>query len=218
MNQKTPAPFTRDAAPSELGGSPEIAGEAFRLSKDRIASDVIETPKGAAIMFWKETQPTRTPLFVEVRAKVAADYIESERRKRFVELGKTAKSQIEARLKAGDTFEKAVAAAATSTNLKLEAKTLPAFTLRARPQDIDYSVLGTLEHLEKGQVSDMTISADKGLLVYAVDKKAPEISETNPQFTETRKQIASYNGRFGASAYIAELVDKELKKSEPKAQ
>jgi peptidyl-prolyl cis-trans isomerase D len=78
--------------------------------------------------------------------------------------------------------------------------------------------LGTLERLDKGQISDMVISADKGLFVYAVDKKAPDVSEANPQFTETRKQIASYNGRFGASAYISELVDKELKKSEPKMQ
>ena len=48
----------------------------------------------------------------------------------------------------------------------------------------------------------------------------PEIvgQESNPQFAETRKQIASYNGRFGASAYITELVENELKKSEPKVQ
>jgi hypothetical protein len=75
-----------------------------------------------------------------------------------------------------------------------------------------------LERLEKGQVSDMVMSADKGLLVYAAEKQAPDISEANPQFAETRKQIASYNGRFGASAYISELVEKEFKKSEPKVQ
>jgi peptidyl-prolyl cis-trans isomerase D len=64
----------------------------------------------------------------------------------------------------------------------------------------------------------MVISADKGLFVHAGDKKAPDDSEANPQFAETRKQIASYNGRFGASAYITELVEQELKKSEPKVQ
>jgi peptidyl-prolyl cis-trans isomerase D len=211
-------PFTRDAAPPELSSSADVAAEAFRLNKDRVASDALPTPTGAVILFWKETQPSRKPLFTEVREKVAADYIENERRKRFVELGKTIKSQLEARLKAGDTLEKAAAAVSTSSGLKLEAKTLPAFTLRSRPQDVDYSVLGTLERLEKGAVSDMVINADKGLFVYAADKKAPDVTEANPQFTETRKQIANYNGRSGASAYISELVEKELKKSEPKAQ
>ena len=79
-------------------------------------------------------------------------------------------------------------------------------------------MLGTLEDLDKGEVSEMVINADKGLFVYAVDKKEPDVTESNPQFAETRQQIASYNGRFGASAYISDLVEKELKKSEPKVQ
>jgi peptidyl-prolyl cis-trans isomerase D len=64
----------------------------------------------------------------------------------------------------------------------------------------------------------MVITADKGIFVYAVEKKAPDVTEANPQFAETRQQIASYNGRFGASAFISELVEKELKKSEPKVR
>ena len=63
----------------------------------------------------------------------------------------------------------------------------------------------------------MAIGAESGLFVYASDKKAPNLSDTNPQYVETRKQIASYNGRFGASAFISEMVEQELKKSEPKA-
>ena len=216
LGAKTLPPFTRDAPPPQLGNSPEIAAEAFRLSQERITSDALTTPSGAVILIWKESLPSKKPLFTEVRDKVATDYIENERRKRFVELGKTIKAQIETRVKAGDTFEQAAEAAGSSAGLKLETRTLPAFTLRTRPQDIDFSVLGTLEGLEKGEVSDMVMNADKGLFVYAVDKKEPDVTEGNPQFAETRQQIASYNGRFGASAYISELVEKELKKSEPK--
>lgn len=218
LTVKAIPPFTRDNPPAVLGGSPEVATQAFRLSNDRILSDPVSTPFGAAILVWKESQPSHKPLFAEIREKVASDYIENERRKRFVELGKNVKTQLEARLKAGDTFEKAAAAVSTSAGIKLEAKTLPAFTLRSRPQDVDYTVLGTLERLDKGVVSDMVITADKGLFVYGIDKKAPDVTDANPQFAETRKQIASYNGRFGASAYISELVEKELKKSEPKMQ
>lgn len=210
--------FTREDAPSEFGGSNEVVAEAFRLNKDRLVSDALTTPNGAVILLWKETLPSQKPQFAQVREKVASDYVENERRKRFVELGKTVKSQLEARLKAGDAFEKAAAAVSSSANVKLEAKTIPPFTARNRPQDLDYSVLGALERLEKGQLSDMVINASKGLFVYAIDKKAPNIAETNPQYAETRTQIASYNSRIGSSAYVSELVEKELKKSEPKSQ
>jgi peptidyl-prolyl cis-trans isomerase D len=218
LTAKTLPPFARDAAPAELGGSPEIANEAFRLNQERVASDALATPNGAVILFWKETQASHKPLFAQVREKVAADYIENEKRKRFVELGRTIKSQIEARLKAGDDFEKAANTAVASSGLKADVKKLPAFTLRSRPQDVDYSVLGALERLEKGQVSDMIIAADKGLFVYAVDKKLPDTSEANPRFVEMRNQIAGYSSRLGASAYISEMVERELKKSEPKTE
>jgi peptidyl-prolyl cis-trans isomerase D len=216
LTTKELPPMTRDTAPPELGGSYEVAEQAFRLSAERIASDPISTPTGAVILFWKDTQPAHKPQFVAVRDKVAADYVENEKRKRFVELGKTVKTALEARLKAGDDFEKAAAAAVASTGLKVESKTLPEFTLVNRPQDVDYSVLGTLERLEKGKVSDMVMTADKGVFVYGVDKKAPDTSESNPRFSETRTQLANYTSRLGASAYISELVENELKKSEPK--
>ncbi len=212
------APFTHDEGPAELGHSPEIAQEAFKLNKEHFVSDALPSATGAVVLFWKDLQAAHKPLFAEVRAKVLADYEENEKRKRFVELGKTVKSQIEARLKAGDTFDKAVAAAASASGLKLEAKTLAAFSVRTRPQDVDYSILGTLEHLNKGEVSDMVINADKGIVVYAQDKKLPDMSESNPRFVETRNQLASLSSRIGGNAYISELVDREFKRSEPKPE
>lgn len=212
------APFTRESGPAELGGPGEIATEAFKLGKtaNRYISEALPAPVGAVLLVWRDQQPARKPALTEVREKVSADFTENEKRKRFVDLGKTIKSQLEARVKAGDTPEQA--AAAVNAGVKLEVKTLPAFTLRTRPQDLDYSVLSALERLEKGQVSDMVINADKGLFVFALDKKAPDLSEANPQFVETRNQIAAYNSRLGGNAYLSELVEKELKKSEPKAQ
>ena len=68
----------------------------------------------------------------------------------------------------------------------------------------------------KGSVSDMVMTADKGIIVYAADKKAPDISESNPQFIEMRNQIANYNARIGATAYLQDMVDKELERSSKK--
>ncbi len=216
LQAKALAPFTEQEGPAELGHSPEIAQAAFALNKDHFMSDALPSPTGAVVLFWKETQPAHAPLYAEVQAKVRGDYIENEKRKRFVELGKAAKSQLEARLKAGDSFEKAVAAAEASSGLKLELKKIAPFSLRSRPQDVDYSVLGTLDHLNKGETSDMVITADKGVFVYAQDKKLPDVTPSNPRFEETRNQLANYSATMDAQAYIRELVDQELKRTEAK--
>jgi peptidyl-prolyl cis-trans isomerase D len=216
LTMRNLAPFSRESGPAELGGSPEVTEAAFRLGEGRTVSDALGTPTGALILFWKETQPVRKPLLTEVRDRVASDYIESEKRRRFVELGKTAKTQIEARLKAGDSFEQAVTAAGNATGLKFETKTLPAFTLREPPTDADRSLFGALERLEKGQVSDMVVNPDKGHFVYAVDKKMPDVSEANPKYAETRTQLASFSNRLGAAGYVSELVERELARTEPK--
>lgn len=218
LTLKPLAPFTREAGPAELGGSPDIAEAAFKLNKERFYSDALVSPMGAVVLFWKETEPARKPLFADVRAKVSTDYIENEKRKRFVELGRSIRSQLEARLKAGDAFEKAVATVSTGAGLKIETKTIPAFTARNRPQDLDYSVLGALERLERGQISDMAVTADKGIFVYAIDKKLPDLTEANAQYTATRSQLAAYTSRLGSGAVLSEVVERELKKSEPKPQ
>lgn len=214
LSVKALAPFSRDTGPAEFGGAPEVAAEAFRLGKDRLASEAVTIPGGAAVLIWRSTQPSRKPLLAEVKDKVTADYVENERRKRFVDLGKTIKAQLESRLKAGDSFEKA----ATSVTTKVETKPIASFTLRNRPQDLDYSILGTLERLEQGQLSDMVIAAEKGLFVFAAEKKAPDLSESNPRYTETRTQLGAYTSRLGASAVISEMVEKELKRSEPRSE
>lgn len=212
---KSLAPFTREQGPLELGGSPEVAEEAFKLGKDRTYSDAVSAPGGAVVLFWKETIPAHKPLFTEVKDKVASDFVDGEKRKKFVELGRTLRTALETRLKSGEAFDKAVAAIASANSVKIDAKTFPAFTRRQPPQDLDYTALGALDRLDKGKVSDLLIAKDHGLLVYAVDKKLPDLSETSPQFVTTREQIAMATSRDGAGAYLNQLVTDELKRSEP---
>lgn len=214
----TIAPFTQKDGPAEFDHSPDVAAEAFRLNAGRTFSDSVAYNQGAVILVWQETLPSHVPTYAEVAAKVAADFAENAKRKRFVELGRTLKSVIEARLKAGDTFEQAAAAAAKSGAVTITAKQLPAFTPRQPAPELDYSVLGALERLNQGQVSDMVVAQDKGLLVYAVAKKLPDLSPANPQYAAARAQIASITARIGANQYINELIAAELKKSEPKVQ
>ncbi|MBL9187035.1 MAG: peptidyl-prolyl cis-trans isomerase [Opitutaceae bacterium] len=217
LTLKALPPFAREAAPLELSGSPQIAAEAFSLNKDRLISDPLATPTGAVLLYWRESLPSTKPLLQNVRDAVTADYIESERRKRFIEAGRAVKAQLEARLKAGDTMEQAVAAA-SGAGLKLEAKAFEPFSARTRAQGVDQTILGALGRLEKGRLSDMVSAADKGVFVYALEKKAPDTSEANPLYVDARTQFADDFGSFAGNAYLRELVEQELKRSEPKGQ
>ncbi len=208
------APFTHESGPAEFPGDSTLTDEAFKLGPDRLYSDAVGTPTGAVVLFWKDLQPARKPALAEVRAKVTADYVDGEKRKRFVELGRTLRAELEAGLKQGESFDKAVATAAAANRVRITAKTVPPFTRRQPPQDVDYSVFGTLDRLNQGQVSDMVIAKDHGLLVYAAGKKLPDLSPANPQFAAARAQLAFGTGRVAAASYLEDRIRKELKSSE----
>jgi len=209
-------PFTRSAGPAELGHSAAIATAAFKLNQERFYSDAVPMEQGAVVLLWKETLPARTPLLNEVIDRVTTDYQENEKRKLFVALGKSIKQRFESRLKAGEEFAAAATRIAAATSTQITTKVLPAFTPANRPSDVDYSIFGSLETLEKGQLSEMLLDQEKGALVYAIDKVLPDTSTSNPQFAATREQIATMTARLGASKYLDEIVEKELRKSEPK--
>ena len=207
------APFSRNAGPAELGGSPDLATEAFRLSATRHFSDALPTPEGSVVFLWEESIATRQPLFTEVRTQVAADYAENEKRKRFVEAGRAARAQIESLVRGGKSLEQAVANGLAG--LSFTVQNTPAFTLREPPQTLEPAVFGALESLEKGGVSEMISTGAQGLIVHVADKVLPATDESNPRFVETRGQIAAFIGSRNAGDYLNELVEKELAKSAP---
>ncbi len=219
---KSLAPFSVDAPPAEFGASPEVADEAFRLGKDHFFSDALAMPAGSVILLWKETIPAYTPPLSEVQAKVTADYQEAQKHKLFInELGKNIHDQLTARLKAGDTFDKAVGAVnviATVTptaSVKLEVKTFPPFTQRQPPKDLEKSIRDNLDRLETGHVSDMIFSENKGWFIYIVAKKGPDLSEANPQYASARAKLGPMVANDTLGASLVEIITKEQKKSAP---
>jgi peptidyl-prolyl cis-trans isomerase D len=227
LARKSLAPFSVDAPPAELGRSPEIANEAFRLGKDHFFSDALATPAGSVILLWKETIPAYTPPLSEVQTKVTADYKEELRHKLFInDLGKTIHDQLVARLKAGDTFEKGVTAAniagsilatadptAPAAGAKLEIKTFPPFTQRQPPKDLEKSIRDNLDRLEPGHVSDMIFSDNKGSFVYVVAKKSPDLTDANPQFASARAKLAPIVANATRDGSLMEIITAEQKKS-----
>jgi peptidyl-prolyl cis-trans isomerase D len=211
-------PFARDEVSPELGNSPEVVSEAFKLDADRFFSDAVSTPSGAAIIVYKETIPARQPVLAEVRAKVLVDYLQNERRRRFTELGRNLKTSVEARLKAGEAFTPAIEAACAAAGVSVEAKTVAPFSLRQMPRDLNYSLIGSLETLEKNQLSDMSFADNKGNFIYVSDKKLPAASESNPLYAQARTQLAQVSGGTTGAAILSELIANELKKGDTTEQ
>ena len=203
------APLSADNPPADRAWLANYGEQITRLDKSRFFSDPLPTPEGAAVLLWNETLPAYQPLLSEVHDRVAADYQDNEKRRRFVEHGKALRTQLQAAIKAGTGFEQ------TATAAKLTVKTYPAFNLRQPPQDLPYETFGALQNLNAGQVAEMIASADKGYLVCALDRKLPDLSAANPRIAELRTQFMQYTALMNVSSYLSELVERELKKSSP---
>jgi len=212
------APFTQQAGPAELGGSPEISEAAFKLTAERFYSDALPAPQGYVVLAWQSSDAARQPALSEVRAKVVADYDENQKREDFAGLGNTLRADLQARLKGGAKFDAAAAAAAAQAGVKIDAKVLAPFTLNARPANVEEPVLTTLEHLNAGEVSPMEIDGDKGYLVFAQAKQAPELKAGAPRVAEVRRELALYASRGAAIAYFSDLVNQELKRTDDAAK
>jgi len=203
------APFTFDAPPADRPWLANYAEPISRLGSERFFSDPLPTPSGYVVLLWNESLPSYKPMFTEVRERVATDYRDGEKRRRFNEQGKSIREKLQAAVKAGQSFADAAAAQ------KLTAKTYASFTLRQPPQDLPYAAYGSLQTLEAGQVSEMLAESDKGHFVYAAEKKLPDVSPSNPRYAEVRQQLMQYTASANESALLNSLVESELRKSAP---
>jgi len=213
---KAVPPFQAETVPPDLGWNGQIVEQAMNLKSDRPVSDPLSTANGSMVLFWRETQPSYQPELAQVRDHVLADSHENERRNSFVAMGRTLRAQLEARLKAGDSFEKA--AAAVTGPIKLNVKEYPSFFRRQPPKELERSpVLAALERLDQGQVSDLIPTAEKSFFVYIREKKNPDMAETNPRFSAMQATIAQQSTNVASSLILHEVVAEELKKNAPPA-
>jgi len=217
VQEKPLAPFSENRGPDELGSLASVTTEAFKLNAEQFYSDAIPVRDGAVVLFWKELLPTYTPLLSEVLEQVRADYIEEQKREKFVELGRRVKTQIEARLEAGDSFATAAASAAANAGVEIKTSALASFSLASPPQDGSFAAFNLLENLEETQVSEMTLSDTQGTLIYAAKRQVPDLTAANPRFGEIREQLAELTSRVGVIRILSDLVEQELRRTEPAA-
>lgn len=204
------APFSPDLPPADLPWLASYAEPISRLSKDRFFSDPLPTSNSFVVLLWNDNLPGYKPNFTEVRERVATDYKESEKRKLFSERGRTLRAQLQAAAQSGATNFAAVA-----TTEKLSVKSYANFTLREPPKDLPYSALSSIPSLAAGEVSAMLATGDQGFLVFAQEKKLPDLNPSNPRYVELKKQLMLYTAGTNENSYLGGLVEKELKKSAP---
>jgi hypothetical protein len=228
LSRQPIAPFALDTKVPELDGDLDNVPKAFRLDASHPFSDELLTSNGAVILVWRETIPARKPAFDDVKDLVAAKWRAAEKKRLFAELGQTLHDRIAAAVKAGTPFEQAVTAATPlAGSAKLEVKPYSGFTLEQKREAGSFDplahILDILATLQKGQVADMVIVASEddqstpgqGQLVYAVDKKVPDLSPSGAPFATARLQLAAQLAAYSANTALGDLVQRELAKSTP---
>lgn len=213
LTRQTAPRFAANETPAGLGWPANIAQEAFKLSEKRYFSNPFSSGNGSTVvMFWTESFPAYTPSLAEVREAVVRDYTTLERRKRFVEAGAKWRAELQSKIAGGMTLQ---AAAATFAAPKFEVTSFAAFPRRQPPENFDASALAALENTSAGEVSGFIPTGQKGLLVHVVSKKAPEVDESSAEFANAQQQISRMTANLTQNLVLAELVERELQKSEP---
>lgn len=203
-------PFAPDAPPAGQPWLANYADQIAHLSPERFFSDPLPTPTSVVVLLWNETLPAYKPLFAEMHDRVLADYKDAEKRRLFIERGRTLHAQLQAAAKAGPAGFAPAAAAE-----KLDVKSYANFTLRKPPQDLPYPAVSALVSLAAGDVSDMIATGDQGLFVYTQEKKLPDLTPGNPRYVELQQQLMAFTAGADENAYLGDLVERELKKSTP---
>lgn len=201
------APFPADQPPAGLEWVRSHIDQVERLGPDRRFSDALRTPTGYAVLLWEETLPPYQPLLNEVREKVAADYRENEKSKRFAERGRELKSGLEAAVKAGTPFEKAAADAG------LEVTTHANFTFRQPPPDLPSTIFQALPSLSTGQITDMIRTREnKGVFAYVQARQEPDVTPGSPRYAETKADLSGFGVAATSSALLGAMIAAEQEK------
>jgi peptidyl-prolyl cis-trans isomerase D len=201
-------PFAKTEVPEDTGIPVSGLLGLFSLNSDRYFSDVVRIDDGAAVLIFENAIPSRVPQIEEIRDAVTADYREAERMRLFVENGKVLGEALEAALAKGGSFIEA-----TEVN-GLVVESFDAFTSGSPPETFNRALFAQGDNLQDGQLSPMVVLDAEGIFVYLKSKVVPEYDESAPAVSEKVSQLAYFSSMFAGQTVLAELVTRELEKSQ----
>lgn len=203
-------PFDRASPPAFLNTAPQLVGTAFTLSADRRVSDPLPTAAGAVILIWEESIPSAPSLYIAVTDAVRTDYVESQKRQRFVDLGRNLSESLADQVASGKSFADAVNALDNLEGATATVESHADFTRADPPEAFPRVSLGSLEGLSSGDVSEMVLSGEEGLLTHAVSRIAPALGTTDTRYVELKDQLGQLNSATTASGIMRTLISAQL--------
>ncbi len=205
--------FTRNAPPAGLPWTRQIVETAFTLDDARFYSDALPLGSDQIVLLWRETLPKYQPLLAEVRDQVLAAYTENEKGLALQRNGAAWKTALETKLAAGQKFDAAVATlSGVPAN---EIKSFGPFTRRQPAEGVPAPVLGSLERLAAGSVSDLLLDETHAYLVQVVEKKVPAIDANSPEYAQLGAALAANAANAARELALDELVQAELARTAP---
>lgn len=203
-------PFDRNSPPSFLITSPQAVNSAFGLSADRRISDPLPTAAGAVILVWEGAIPSAPSLYINVADTVRTDYIESQKRQSFVDLGRSLRESIAADIGSGKSFSDSVNALDSLSGATVTVESHADFTRLNPPAEFPRESLGSLEGLSAGDVSEMVLSGDEGLITHAATRTAPSLGPTDTRYVELKDQLGQLNSATTASGIMRAMISAQL--------
>ena len=203
-------PFDRASPPAFLNTAPQLVGTAFTLSADRRVSDPLPTAAGAVVLIWEESIPSAPSLYIAVTDAVRTDYVESQKRQRFVDLGRNLSKSLADQVASGKSFADAVNALDNLEGATATVESHADFTRADPPEAFPRVSLGSLEGLSSGDVSEMVLSGEEGLLTHAVSRIAPALGTTDTRYVELKDQLGQLNSATTASGIMRTLISVQL--------
>ena len=190
--------------------------EAFRLDNTRFFSDALSLGDDQLVLLWRETFPKFKPELSVVRDQVLADFVDAEKSRAIMQNAPAWKAALDAKLAAGVKLEDALASLLGAP--KAEVKNFGPFTLRQPPEGISRTIGENLERLPASGVSDLLRDDKKAYFVQVVERKAPAIDPSAPEYAQVAAAAAASSANTARSSALGELVEAELQRSAPPAQ
>ena len=188
------------------GVSFDIAQAGMALNEKTFFADPIPAKDGVWVVLLKEKAASYLPKLSDVKAKVEADYILSQKKKLFSERCQTLAKALKKAKDAKD-FEKIAKEAKASISEKKD------YVLAtARPDMKDYalySVLSTeLPKLKKGEVSELQMMANDGYVVYIANFEAPKFDANNKDYLTVKNNLERSFSSLSANSLVSDMISK----------
>jgi|GEM_PF-4342999 len=200
--------YSRTDPPTDTKISRQALIDAFNLDERRYFSDIIKTQDGSAVIIYDNKAEKYIPSFDAVRKSILTDYEESERKRLFIEEGKTINSKLTTAMNEGKLFS------VVAEDLDLTVETYKDFTRREPPDEFNFSLFTSVENLPPGDVTPMLFIENKGFFVHLENKIVPENSSQFSEYESTSSQLVQATNYYSGQSLILELRSNELDKSQ----